>query len=199
MKTCPLKRFLSAGCREKCPGKRFLSTSSGICLSTSTVDLSSACTSHYHPSRSNSTLAGSRLRHQPNLSSLPFPCHSFSPHCQPPCSPPPCTGSPEHTKNLSHTPAVLLPQHLCLCVPRRHLCLGRTPHHWCCPRTPFCCHTATLLPASHCLCSLSREVTSTWHSSASLHPSGHRLVMVPSAHPAWGWQVNVSLFLSAPP
>lgn len=28
---------------------------------------------------------------------------------------------------------------------------------------------------------------------------GHRLVMVPSARPAWGWQVNVSLFLSAPP
>lgn len=143
------------------------------------------------PFRSNSTPPGSRLRHQLNLSSLPFPCHSFPPHCQPPCCPPPCPGSLEHAKPLSHTPAALLPQHPCLYVPRRDPCLGR-----CCPRTPSCCHKATLLTASRCLCSLSREVTSTWM-PASL--CGHRLVMVPSAHPAWGWQVNVSLFLSAPP
>lgn len=196
-----VKRFLSSGCREGCPGKRFLLTSLSMSLSTSTADLSPACSSHYHPSRSSSTPTGSRHRHQPSPSSLPFPCHSFSPHCQPPGCLPPCTGSPEHTKPLSHTPAVPLPQHPCLCVPRRHLCLDRTPRHWCCPRTLSCCHTATLLRASRCLCSLSRtagdECLALERMPASL--CGHRLVMVPSARPAWGWKVNVSLFLSAPP
>lgn len=121
-----LKRLLSAGCREGCPGKRFIPTSLSICLSTSTVNLSSACSSHHHPSRSTSTQPAPGS----GLSSVGAHCPSHATASHLTAS---CPAAHLHTQAALNTPNPLLTtcctidQHPCLCVPRGTPALAGLP------------------------------------------------------------------------
>lgn len=136
--------------------------------------------------------AGSRRRHQPcpELTPLPMPWLLTS-----------LLTSTYRQPSACHNPGAHdYPSH-CPGINATHPYLGGTPCHRWHPRALPCTHTATLLHATHCPYSLSRtagsECLALEQMPASLIEIG--LATVPSTRPARGWQVNVSLFLSAPP
>lgn len=127
------KRFLSAGCREGCPGKRFLSTSWSICLSTST-----ACSAL--PALLTTTPLGAivppwlqaQAPAQSELAALPMPQLPTSLPAT--CCPPPCTGSPEHTL-LHYCPSI----RACVCPEGTPALAGAALGHRPAVTKPLCC------------------------------------------------------------
>lgn len=194
-----VKMLHSAGCRGRRQVGReafpspFLHTSQGI----STRDPSPACSRHYHSTGRNESPSGIQTQ-APALSGAHPPAHAMAArliahlHAQAALSMP----QPRHTQM-----AIPSPWRQCLRVPCTQPCRGGTPHHPCHTRALPCTHTATLLHATRCPYSLSRTVGSECLALAQMPASlsGHGLAMVPSTRPARSWQVNVSLFLSAPP
>lgn len=133
--------------------------------------------------------ASSNLRHQPCPELNHSPCLSCTPHCQPPCCPPPSTDSPEHaTAPASMLGCPIAPASMPVCVSCTCPCFSGTPHHRCCPRTLSCRHIATLLCATCCPYSLSRTAGNKCLPLEWMPVSlcEHGLAVVPSTRSAQG-------------
>lgn len=138
----------------------------------------------------------------PALSSAACLCHGCPLCHHPPCRSHPWTGSPEHTTATVHMAGwASVPWHQCLSVPCLCSCFDEALPSSVPPQGMALLtysHTTTCHTLSH---SLSRTAgmgcLALEQMPAAL--SGHGLAMVPSTRPAQGCQVNVNLFLSAPP